>query len=90
MGDISLECIADEMYQMVLETRKAKILTPSDLVNTMVVRHRGSGITRRDCRKALRILIESGRCVYGYFVDTYVTVPQAECALPPAGAEESP
>jgi len=80
MGAVPVEELAEEMYRMVLDTQKAKVLTPSDLVQTLMARHGGRGVTRKDCKEALRSLIDSGRCVYGYYVDTYVTVPQEECS----------
>ena len=46
MGQVSIDDLAEEMYGMVLATQKAKVLTPSDLVQTMVARHRGEGVTR--------------------------------------------
>ncbi len=84
MDDVTIEAIEEEMYQMVLATEKAKVLTPSDLVQTMMAKYRDRGVKRKDCKMALRQLIESGKCVYGYYVDTYVTVPQEECSAAPA------
>lgn len=84
MDAISLERIADEMAAMVREAGYAKVRTPPDLVRTMMARFGRLGCTKTDCKKALRMLIVSGRAVYADFCDTYVTLPQSECAAPPA------
>jgi hypothetical protein len=83
MGALSIEQIADEMAALVREAGYAKVLTPSDLVQTMMARFGHLGCTKADCKRALRLLIESGRAVYGEFCDTYVTLPQTECAARP-------
>lgn len=80
---VPLEQIADEMAAMVREAGYAKVLTPSDLFQTMMARFGHLGCTKADCKRALRLLIESGRAVYADFCDTYVTLPQSECAAPP-------
>jgi hypothetical protein len=77
-----VERIADEMAALVREAGYAKVLTPSDLVQTMLARFGHLGCTKADCKRALRLLIESGRAVYADFCDTYVTLPQSECAAP--------
>lgn len=79
---LSIERIADEMAALVQQAGYAKVLTPSDLVQSMMARFNNRGCTKADCKKALRLLIESGRAVYGEFCDTYVTLPQTECAAP--------
>ena len=84
MDAVPIERIADEMAAMVREAGYAKVLTPSDLVRTMMARFGRLGCPPADCKQALRLLLGSGRAVYADYCDTYVTLPQSECAAPPA------
>jgi hypothetical protein len=49
-------------------------LKPGDLAKEMIARH-GPACTKDDCKKALRILIDSGRCVYSYLGGSYIQLP---------------
>ena len=73
------EGIEQEMYAMVAHAGNSKVVTPSDLVKTLMARH-PDDLTRRRCRQALRRLIESGRCVYTYFGGSFVELPHREGA----------
>ncbi len=76
--DISVEQIADEMFKMVDETYGKKNLKAGDLTKTMIKKY-GDKVDKKLCKKAIRSLIETGRCVYSYFGGSYII---------PAGKEE--
>jgi hypothetical protein len=76
------EQIADEMYQMVAECQGKKNLKPADLIKAMIARHGEANCSKADCKQALRTLIDSERCVYSYFGESYVTLPHKEGAAP--------
>jgi hypothetical protein len=84
MADVTVEQLADEMFKMVEETLGKKNLKASDLTKAMVAKH---GVDKPTCKKAIRVLIESGRCVYSYFGGSYITVPHVEGADPDKGKE---
>ena len=79
---IPIEQIADEMYALVAECQGKKNLKPADLIKAMIARHGEADCTRGDCKQALRTLIDSERCVYSYFGESYVTLPHREGAAP--------
>ncbi len=78
---IPIETLAEEMYQMVAECAGKKNLKPGDLTKAMLAKH-GDECSRDDCKQALRLLIDSERCVYSYFGGSYVELPHKEGAAP--------
>ncbi len=79
---IPIEQLADEMYRMVAECQGKKNLKPADLIKATIARHGEANCTRNDCKQALRQLIDSERCVYSYFGESFVTLPHKEGAAP--------
>jgi hypothetical protein len=82
MGEISVETLAEEMYQMVAECAGKRNLKPLDLIKATVGKHGEGGCDIEDCRKAIRLLIDSGRCIYTYFGASYIQLPPKEDAAP--------
>ncbi len=78
----SIEELSDEMYKMVAECQGKKNLKPADLIKAMVARYGEANCSKADCKQALRVLIDSERCVYSYFGESYVTLPHREGAAP--------
>jgi hypothetical protein len=69
------------MYRLVAESAGKKNLKAGDLSKAMIAKH-GDACTKDDCKHALRILIDSERCVYSYFGGSYVELPHKEGAAP--------
>jgi hypothetical protein len=69
----AIENLAEEMYQLVTACAGKKNLKPGDLTREMIAKH--PDCSKDDCKKALRILIDSGRCVYSYLGGSYVQLP---------------
>jgi hypothetical protein len=78
---IPIETLAEDMYQLVAECSGKKNLKPGDLTKAMLAKH-GAACTKEDCKQALRLLIDSERCVYSYFGGSYVELPHKEGAAP--------
>lgn len=78
MGTVSIETIAEDMYQMVAECAGKKNLKPGDLTKAMIAKHGEAGCGKDDCKKAIRLLMESGRCVYAYLGGSYIQIPPKE------------
>jgi hypothetical protein len=74
--------LADAMYAMVAECQGKRNLKPADLIKAMIARYGEANCSRNDCKQALRVLIDSERCVYSYFGESYVTLPHKEGAAP--------
>lgn len=75
---VSVENLAEEIHQMVAECAGKKNLSANDLAKAMIARHGADGCAKDDCKRAIRLLIDSGRCVYGYFGGTYIQLPPKE------------
>ncbi len=80
MTNVPIETLAEEMYQMVVEYAGKKNLKAGDLTKAMIAKHGEEACSREDCKQAIRILIDSGRCVYGYFGGSYIQLPHKEGA----------
>jgi len=77
MADISIEALAEDMYQLVAECAGKKNLKAGDLTKAMIAKH-GETCTKSDCKQAIRILMDSGRCVYAYMGGSYIQLPPKE------------
>jgi hypothetical protein len=78
---MNIEALAEDIYQLVAESAGKKNLKAGDLTKAMIAKH-GDACTKDDCKQALRILIDSERCVYSYFGGSYVELPHKEGAAP--------
>lgn len=79
MAGVSVEQIADDMYAMVSENAGLKKLKSTDLTKAMITKY-GDQVTKQDCKDAIKLLIDSGRCVYGYFGGSSIELPRTEGA----------
>lgn len=77
---VDLDQVAEEMYQMVAEVAGIKKYKPSDVFKEMVKKHGDEGLTKKDCKAAMRKLIDSERLVYTYFNGSWVELPGSEGA----------
>ncbi len=79
---VTVEALAEDMFQMVAETYGKKNLKAGDLTKAMIAKYGEANCTKDDCKQAIRLLMESGRTVYSYFGGSYVTLPPKEGAEP--------
>ncbi len=79
---VTVETLADEMYALVSQYAGKRNLKAGDLTKEMIARHGETGCSKEDCKLAIRMLIDSGRCVYSYFGGSYVDLPHKEGAAP--------
>lgn len=75
---VTIETLAEEMYQLVAECAGKKNLKAGDLTKAMVAKHGEQACSKDDCKKAIRILIDSGRCIYSYLGGSYIQLPPKE------------
>jgi hypothetical protein len=71
---VSVEQIADAMFELVKEYKGKKQYSARELTKTMIQKF-GSECDRDLCKKAVRILVDSGKCVYTYKGGSYVEMP---------------
>ncbi len=79
---MSTEIIAEEMYQYLAEAAGKRNVSVNDLVKAMQAKL-GAECTREEGKKAVRLLIESGRCVYCFLGGVnYIQVAKPVAATP--------
>ncbi len=79
---VSIDELAEEMYKMVAEYQGKRSLKASDLTKAMIAKYGEGNVSKADCKKAIRQLMDSGRCVYAYFGGSYIQLPHKEGAAP--------
>ncbi len=81
------EKLADEMFKMVEEVHGVKKYKPGDVFKAMVKKYKDDDVNKKQCKAAMRILIDSERLVYTYFNGSWVELPGVEGAA--MAAEEA-
>lgn len=77
MAEVTVDQIADAMFELVESTYGKKDLKPMDVTKAMIDQFGEDNVDKRMCKKALRVLIDSGRCTYKYAGGSYVTLPES-------------
>ncbi len=76
---MSVEAIADAMFNMVKEYSGKKRFKAGDLTKEILAQY-GDQVDKNECKAALRTLMDSGRCVYGYAGGSFIALPGQEGA----------
>ncbi len=82
---VTNEEIADAMYEIVKEYQGKKKFKAGDLIKAMIEKYGEDQVNKRQCKASIRILMDSGRCVYTYFGGSFIELPHAEGAAENAG-----
>ncbi|MFB3915569.1 MAG: hypothetical protein ACE14M_02490 [Terriglobales bacterium] len=77
---IATSKLAQEMYQIVAECEGKKNIKPGDLIKAMQEKYGHDACSKEDCKKAIRELIDSGRCIYTYLGESYIQLPPKQDA----------
>ena len=75
----SADEVADAMFQLVEQAHGIKKLKAMDLTKSMLEMF-GDEVDKKLCKKAIKELINSGRCVYTYFGGSFIEIPHREAA----------
>jgi hypothetical protein len=78
MATVPIETLAEEIFQLVAECAGKKNLKAGDIIKEMIARHGEPACNKDECKKAIRILIDSGRCIYSYLGGSYIQLPPKE------------
>jgi len=78
--EVSVEEVAEAMYNMVKDAMGQKKLKPMDLQKTMIGHFGEDRCNKKICKAAIKELVNSGRCVYTYFGGSFVEIPHEEGA----------
>ena len=79
---VSTEQLAQDMLDMVTQYEGKKNLKAGDLTKAMIAKYGDEEVNKKDCKLAIRELMDSGRTVYSYFGGSYITLPKKEGAAP--------
>lgn len=72
---VNIESLADEMFDLIKECTGKRKLKAGDLTKAMIAKHGEAACDKEACKKAIRILIDSGRCIYTYLGGSYIELP---------------
>jgi hypothetical protein len=75
MAEVTVDQVADAMFELVSSMKGKKDLKPMDVTKLMIEKF-GGDVDKRMCKKALRQVIDSGRLTYKYAGGSYVTLPE--------------
>ena len=75
---IDTETLANEMFEVVKEGAGKKRYKPGDLTKKMLAKYEAEGVDKKDCKAAIRILVDAERLVYTYFNGTWLELPHEE------------
>ena len=76
MADVTVDQVADAMFDLVSSLKGKRDLKPMDVSKQMMEKF-GDDVDKKMCKKALRQLIDSGRLTYKYAGGSYVTLPES-------------
>jgi len=76
MADVTVDQVADAMFDLVSSMKGKRDLKPMDVSKQMMEKF-GDDVDKKMCKKALRLLIDSGRLTYKYAGGSFVTLPEA-------------
>ena len=82
MGQVSVDELANAMYELVKSVYKRKNLKPMDITKAMIEKFGEDACDKKLCKEAIRRLIDSGRCTYSYMGGSYITLPPEEGSQP--------
>ena len=69
--------VAEAMYGLVVRARGVKKIAPRELMQSAELLF-GNRADKKTYKEAIRVLIDSGRCVYTYFGSTAIEIPSDE------------
>jgi hypothetical protein len=71
----SVEEVAEAMFEMVKEYHGKRNLKALDLTKAMIEKFGDDNCDKKLCKKAIRILMDSGRTTYNYVGGSYIALP---------------
>jgi hypothetical protein len=77
---VSVEQVADAMFDLVSKYQGKKKFKASDLTKAMIQKFGEDEVDKKLCKLSIRTLMDSGRLVYTYFGGSFIEVPHVEGA----------
>ena len=74
----AVEEVVEAMYAMVKEYHGKKNLKALDLTKAMIEKFGDDACDKKLCKKAIRELVDTGKCTYSYVGGSYIVLPPEE------------
>ena len=71
----SVDDVADAMFELVKDYHGKKNLKALDLIKAMIAKFGDDECDKKLCKKAIRSLMDTGRCTYSYVGGSYIVLP---------------
>ena len=68
--------ICENRNDTLKDARSIDDLKPMDVIKAMIEQFGEDACDKKTCKKAIRELIDSGRCIYSYVGGSYITLPE--------------
>lgn len=68
---VTIEELADDMYNLVEKAVGKKKYKPNDLIKELIAKY-GDEVSKKDGKEALKSLIDSERCIYSYAGGSFI------------------
>jgi hypothetical protein len=75
---IAVDELAEAMFRMISGVQGLRKLKPNDVSKAMIERFGPERCNKDACKEAIRMLVDSGRCIYTYFGGSYIELPRPE------------
>jgi hypothetical protein len=72
---VSAQEISEAMFELVKSTHGKKNLKAMDLTKAMIENFGAERCDKAACKQGIRLLIDSGRCIYSYLGGSFITLP---------------
>ncbi len=76
MSEVTVEMVADAIYELCKETKGKKNLKPMDCVKFAIEKFGEDNCDKKLGKAAIRQLVDGGRCIYSYAGGSYLTVAE--------------
>ncbi len=77
---VNPEEIQEAMFKIVSDNAGLKKFKANDLTKAMIAQFGDDRVGKKDCKAAIRVLIDSGRLVYSYYGGSFIEIPHKEGA----------
>jgi hypothetical protein len=75
---VTVDELAEAMFRMISDAQGVRKLKPNDVSKAMIERFGPERCNKDACKEAIRLLVDSGRCIYTYFGGSYIELPRNE------------
>lgn len=61
---LDIQILAEDIYNLVADSHGSDRYKPQDAFKVVIEKHKNEGVSKRDCKMALKTLIDSEKLVY--------------------------